>query len=202
MTPEDMKHVWETQTTGIQLTINAEQLEVETRRFQKQFTTLLFWRDIREIGIALLLIPLWLYLGQKFGLPWTWYLMVPTLVWIAGYMYADRLRNKPSASKPGESLRGCLESTLAQIENQIRLLQSVLWWCLIPVAIPMLAFFGHIAWLSGSMDSFTILFLVVSVLIAGAVLFAVQGLNQYVVRTDLKPRRDELKSQLLSIQEE
>ena len=84
---------------------------------------------------SLLLVPLWLYLGVKLSLPWTWYLMVPALLWVAGYMLADRMRHKRQPPEPGEPLRQRVESSLAQVEHQIWLLRNVLWWYLLPMAL-------------------------------------------------------------------
>ena len=107
---------------------------------------MIFWRDVREIGIALVMVPLWLYLGVKDSLPWTWYLTVPALLWIAGYMLVDRMRHKRQPPEPDEPLRQCVESSLAQVEHQIRLLRNVHWWYLLPLGISCLAFFGQVAW--------------------------------------------------------
>ncbi len=84
MIPDDFQQAWNTQSEGIRMNIDADTLDAETRRYQKQFTARLFWRDLREVGIALLLIPLWLFLGLKHALPWTWYLTIPVLIWVAG----------------------------------------------------------------------------------------------------------------------
>ena len=65
----------------------------------------MFWRDLREVSVALLLVPLWLYLGVKNSSPWTWYLTVPALLWVAGYMLVDRIRHTRQPPEPGEPLR-------------------------------------------------------------------------------------------------
>jgi len=203
MTPDDFQQAWNTQPSGIHVKIDAKILREETQRFQKQLTTRLLWRDLREIGTAMLLIPLWLFLGLKLALPWTWYLTIPALIWFAGYMLVDRRRSKPRPEEPGDSLCRRLENTLDLLEGQIRLLKSVLWWGLLPLAVPMLAFVGHVAVLERTADLFSVIILwVAAPAIIGVVFFFVYWLNQHVVRTDLIPRRDELKKQLLSLQEE
>ncbi len=52
-------------------------------------------------------------------------------------------RHAPGSQRP---LRRCVESSRAQVEHQIWLLRPVLWWYLLPIALPMLAFFGQVAW--------------------------------------------------------
>ena len=126
MDPDDFKQAWQTQSSQTRLTIDAELLLKEVRRNQRYFTATIFWRDVREVGVGLLMVPLWLYLGVKHSLPWTWYLMVPALLWVAGYMLADRMRHKRQPPEPGEPLRQRVESSLAQVEHQIWLLRNAL----------------------------------------------------------------------------
>lgn len=203
MTPDDIRQAWNTQSSGIRVKIDAESLDAETRRYQEQFSKRLFWRDLREVGVALLLIPVWLFLGLKHALPWTWYLTIPALMWVAGYMLVDRRRNKPRPEEPGESLCRRIESTLAQIEGQIRLLRNVHAWGLTPLVVAILAFVGQVAIRDGAKDLFPMIVMWVAVpLFFGISLFMVYRLNLHVVRTDLIPRRDELRKQLLSLQEE
>ena len=46
----------------------------------------------------LLMVPLWIYMGVKLSLPWTWYLTVPALLWVAGYMLVDRMRHQTATA--------------------------------------------------------------------------------------------------------
>ncbi len=94
MIPDNFRQAWQAQSSQTRLTIDAELLLDEVRRNERNFTAMTFWRDVREVSVALLLVPLWLYLGVKQSSPWTWYLTVPALLWVAGYMLADRMRHK------------------------------------------------------------------------------------------------------------
>ena len=202
MNPDNFKQAWQTQTSQTRLTIDAELLLKELRRSQRYFAATILWRDVREVGTSLLMVPVWLYLGVKYSLPWTWYLTVPALLWIAGYMLADRMRHKRQPPEPGEPLRQRVESSLAQVEHQIRLLRNVLWWYLLPLFLPMLAFFGQVAWQERSGGWWTAL-AVSPVVALGAIVFAgVYWLNQYAVRAGLEPRRRELESLLMSLDDE
>lgn len=201
MPPEDFKQAWKTQPLGIRVTIDADTLEAETRRFQKQFAVKLFWRDVREVGTALVLIPVWLVFGRSLLLPWTWYLMVPALVWVTGYMLVHRLRRRSPIAEATEPLSERLASAATQIEHQVHLLQNVFWWGLLPIAIPGLAFVGHVLWLTGSADWATALAFSLMFMFFGAVLYTVHRLNHLVVRTNLIPRREELRIQLQSLQQ-
>ncbi len=150
------------------------------------------------MGTAILLVPLWLYLGVKLSLPWTWYLTVPALVWIAGFMLADRMGHKRQPPEPGEPLRQRVESSLAQVEHQIWLLRNVLWWYLLPLALPMLAFLGQVAWETRSGGWLAAVMVSVVVIVFAGVYW----LNQYAVRSALEPRRQELEALLTSLKDE
>src|SRR5947208_1653146 len=94
MNSEEFKQAWQAQSPG-RLTIDAELLLTEVRRNQRRFAATIFWRDVREVGVGILMIPVWLYMGAKLHLPWTWYLMLPALVWVVAFFVIDRVRNKP-----------------------------------------------------------------------------------------------------------
>src|SRR5208282_830778 len=181
MDPDNFKQAWKTQSSQTRLTIDAELLLKEVGRNQRYFAATIFWRDVREVGTSLLMVPLWLYLGIKHSSPWTWYLTVPALVWIAGYMLVDRMRHKRQPPEPGEPLRQRVESSLAQVEHQIWLLRNVLWWYLLPMLVTVLAFSGQVAWQERSGGWWTAL--VVSVVVALVVIIfaGVYWLNQYAV---------------------
>jgi hypothetical protein len=202
MSPEYFQQAWQAQTSQTRLTIDAELLFQEVRRNEQYFAATIFWRDVREVGTSLLLMPVWLYLGIKQSLPWTWYLTVPALLWIAGYMLADRRRHKRQPPESGEPLRLRVERSLAQVEHQIRLLRNVLWWYVLPLALPMLTFFGQVTWEERSGGWWTALTLAVVVALAVIVFAGVYWLNQYAIRSELEPRRQELEALLRGLKDE
>ena len=202
MNPDNFKQAWQMQSSQTGLTIDGELLVKELRRNQEYFSAMIFWRDVREVVVSLLMVPLWFYLGVKLALPWTWYLTVPVLVWIAGYMLADRMRQKRQPPEPGEPLRQHVECSLAQIEHQIWLLRNVFWWNLLPLGLSILAFFGQIAWQLRSGGWLTALVVAGVAVIAGSIFAGVYRLNQNAVRTELMPRRQELETLLISLLDE
>lgn len=202
MNPDDFKRAWQAQTSQTRLTIDAELLLKEVQRNQQYFTAMILWRDVREVVASLLMVPLWLYLGVKNSSPWTWYLAVPALLWIAGYMLADRMRHKRQPPERGEPLLRRVEGSLAQVEHQIWLLRNVLWWALLPLAFAMLAFFGQVAWQERSGGWWTALAVSEVIALGVIVLAGVYWLNQYAVRSELEPRRRELETLLMSLEDE
>src|SRR6476660_6402768 len=109
MDPDPLKQAWQAQAGQSRLVVDAERILAEVRRNQRLLTAALFWRDVREVGVSLLLVPLWVYLGIALSLPWMWYFTVPALLWIAGFLLADRLRHSRRLPEPGEPLLQCVE---------------------------------------------------------------------------------------------
>jgi hypothetical protein len=174
----------------------------EVRHNQQYFSAMIFWRDVREVGVALLLVPVWLYLGARQSSPWTWYLAVPALLWVAGYMLADRVRHNRQRPLPGDPLRQCVQSSLAQVEQQIRLLRTVFWWALLPFTLAILPFLSQVAWQERSGGWWMALALSEVVALVVIVLGGVYWVNQYAVRCGLEPRRRELETLLMSLADE
>ena len=201
MNPDDFKQAWQSQASDAR-SINAEVLLKELRRDDLRFGATIFWRDVREIGVAVLMVPLWFYLGMKHRLPWTWYLAVPGMLWIAGYLLVARMLQRRRTPRPGDPLRQCVASSLAQVEHQIWLLRNVVWWYLLPLVLPILAFVGHVAWRARAGGWMTGVVLLGAVAVVAVVFAAIYGLNRYAVRSALEPRRRELEVLLRSLDEE
>src|SRR6516162_3394763 len=104
MDPDDLQQAWQTQSHHARVTIQADLLLKEVQCNQRSFRALIFWRDCREVVVALVLIPVWFYLGSRISLPWTWYLAVPASLWVIAYFLVDRMRHKPKCIGPGETL--------------------------------------------------------------------------------------------------
>lgn len=196
---DELKRAWQSQTAPQRLTLDAALVLNEVRRNEQQFAAMIYSRDVREVGVALLLVPAWILMGIKTDLPWSWYLVVPTLLWIAGFMIVDRMRQRRRQPGLGDSLRNCIENSLAQVEHQIWLLRNIFWWYLLPPFSAMTIFPAHLAWQSRD-DGLSAL----GEFVGAALVFAFVGwflywLNQRAVRKDLEPRRSELQALLTNL---
>ena len=198
MNADDLTPAWQAQPRPA---IDPEQLLAEVRRDHRRFAANLFWRDVREVGGSLLMVPLWVYLGAALSLPWTWYLMVPTLLWYAGFLLADRLRHPRRPPDPGQPLVRCVEESLAQVEHQIWLLRNIGWWGFLPFAIPAMAFVGHVNWPSAARSWGAAVATAGVGAVVGVCLAWGYRLNQAAVRDGLEPRRRELQALLAGLQD-
>jgi hypothetical protein len=204
--PDKFQQAWRAESSQRRLTIDADLLLREVQRNERQFRTMIFFRDCREIIVALLLIPAWFYLGSALSLPWSWYLEVPAMMWVVAYFVVDRLRFKQRSRQSSEPPleRPLLESvkeSLAQVDHQIGLLRNVFWWYLLPLLIPMLIFFGQATWLRWSAERFYAMALMYAFLVVfvGAVFCLVDFVNQFAIRSQLEPRYHELLGLLASL---
>lgn len=202
MNPDDYQKAWQAQSAQPRVTIDADLLLKELQHNQRNFRVTIFWRDFREVAIALLLIPVWFYMGAKLSSPWTWYLTVPVLIWIAGFMLVYRIRHKPASGRLDDTLLHCVQRSLTEVSNQIWLLRSIFWWYLLPLGLSLLAFILQVTWLHshGWLDALA--HVAPPVIVIFAVYAFIYWLNQYAVRTKLEPRRQELLALIASLGEE
>ncbi len=64
---EELQKAWQSQDASAKMTINADVLLKEVRRNQQQFRATIFWRDVREVGLAFLGALFFLYHGLRHG---------------------------------------------------------------------------------------------------------------------------------------
>lgn len=200
MEPDKFQQAWRSQASQTRVTVDANLLSKEVQRNQREFQSTILLRDIREVGVAAVMIPVWFYMGARMSLPWTWYLTVPAFVWVAGFILVDRLRHPLKSSAPDEPLICNVQASVLEVEHQIWLLRNVFWWYILPFAVSLMAFFGQVAWRASSNW--------VEAVIAGGGFFifvlAVNGfiywLNLFAVRKQLEPRRQELMALLDGLQ--
>ncbi|MEM0968963.1 MAG: hypothetical protein AAGJ31_06415 [Verrucomicrobiota bacterium] len=194
MSFERMKEVWQQQATPGEVTIGGNALLNLVRRNHRNMESLLLRRDFIEVTVALLLVPIWIWMGTSLDLLWTWYLVIPGVLWVAGFLIVDRLKQRGNRPQPGDPLRDSIEQSLAQIRHQINLLRNVFWWYLFPIALPLIIYTAHDGWLDrdgwGTANG---------LIFYGLVVWGVYELNQWTVRKKLEPEREELQDLLASL---
>ena len=202
MSLDAFQQAWKSDASSLNVSIDFESLAARVRRSEDRFRTTVFWRDVREIGASLAMIPIWCMVGFGLSLPWSWWLGIPASIWIAGFMWMDRIRHPRIASDPGEALSFYAQESLTQVDHQIWLLRNVFWWYLLPLGIPVCVFFVHVAWNATETWWGFLLFIVPSNLILVIIYRWIYRINQAAVRTDLMPRRQHLQRIVATLQEE
>lgn len=192
MNIEDAENAWRSEPHG-KIPMDLSVLVGQVRRNEASFRAIIFSRDMHEIALAGVMVLVYVLAGLCLHLPWTFYLGIPAVLWIAGYLLIDRLRHRHNKSKPGESLMECVEHSIAQIEHQRVLLRTVLWWYLLPFDIATGAFFLQMGWIMRETGWFAIGITAASLGFLWVVSYFVYRLNQDAIKTELDPRREELE---------
>ncbi len=196
MTNEELKEIWAQQPESDRAMRLAPesiwQLAEESARFERTIT----WRDAREWGATILVAGFLLFFA--FRLPTIHWLPVIAAILVCLPMtYASAIRRKRPAPEPSQSLGQHLRDSIASVQLQIRLLRTVLWWYLLPLALGLLVF-SFDARLFRRLHFDARFFLMNAVTLA--VFYGVWRLNQRAVRKDLEPRLRELEGTLAELE--
>lgn len=188
---EALEHTWRSQAHG-RLSADSAELVRELRQKDARLRSALFRRDLREVAVCLIMVPVYGFLGMRYDLPWTWYLGVPAALWIVGFLLIDRARQRRRQENPGEPLAAFVDRSLARIDHQIHLLRNVFWWYLLPANLAITAFLVHLGWQIRSAGPLAQLILFAVLAACAGVSWGVYRLNQWTVTSQLEPRRQEL----------
>ncbi|MDZ4857445.1 MAG: serine hydrolase domain-containing protein [Candidatus Hydrogenedentes bacterium] len=203
MSPDEYQQAWQAQASQTRVTIDADMLLKEVKRSQREFRAKISWNDFLFIGIILVMLPVWIYMGVTMDPPWTWWLMIPAFIWFIGFILVGRSRHKPTPSEPGEPLLSSVKESLALVEHQIWSLRNIVWWYLVPIAIPLLTFTAHVSLLKarGWWDALNDVNAAIFVFFLAIACF-IYYLSKLGIRTQYEPRRQELLRLIASLGDE
>lgn len=195
---DDLQRAWQAQNPAAQMKIDAGMLLKLVRRNQQEFWATIFWRDVREVGVAFLLALYFSHRGWGYH-DWTDELIAVACLGIGIFMVVDRIIQRAARPVFNDSLKGCLESSLAQVNHQIWLLRNVFWWYLSPLVVTWVISESYRNWHSRHFDFHALLGRVIAASIVALIFWGVYWLNQAAVRKSLEPRREELEALLASL---
>jgi hypothetical protein len=192
MTFNELQKTWQKDAGISKLTVDSNVLLREVKRNKEQFASTVFWRDVREVGGCFVIAIFLLYIGMKSNV-WSLYLPALAGIFAGVFMVIDRVIQKKKLPRPSDSLTGCIKISLAQVEHQIWLLRNIFWWYLLPFAIGISLFWGHVGWRIRN-DSGAGLIFIGGCFVGLVILYAdIYYLNQCAVRKGLMPRKQELE---------
>ena len=197
MTFDELQETWQSQKGDFRLTIDSNVLLKQIQRNKEYFESVVFWRDVREVSVAVILFFFFLYFGIKHSL-WPLSLLALLCLWVSVFMVADRIVQKRRQPRLSDSLFNCIKSSLAQINHQVWLLRNVLWWYLSPLGAGLLIWFsycGLMVIMSESEEASLGYLLFILVCIVGTIFlyWGIYWLNQRAIRKELTPRKHELE---------
>ncbi len=137
---DDFQKSWQSQDTAKKISFNADVLLNEVRRKQLCLRRMIFWRDVREVGVAALLVPVFIAGGLMIN--WTLHLCAFSCFVVGAYFVVDRWRQKKKTPDLHGSLKDCTATSLAEVRHQIWLLKNILWWYLLSFFVPIMVFFS------------------------------------------------------------
>jgi CubicO group peptidase (beta-lactamase class C family) len=191
---EDLQKAWQSQNAGAKVTINADLLMKEVRRNQRRFRATIFWRDVREVGVAFWLTWYFTRRGLRTD-AWTDCLVGLACFGVGAFMVVDRLLQRRKQAVANTSLVSCLETSLHQVNHQIWLLKNIFWWYLLPLSAALGVSVAVSGWQTRQHTS-QLAGWCVYVVICTLLNWFIYWLNQAAVKKSLTPRKHELETLL------
>ena len=69
MSLDKYRQAWKAEASRMQVTFDVELLSKEVQNSHQSFRSMIFWRDVREVGTALVMLPIWFAMGIGMSLP-------------------------------------------------------------------------------------------------------------------------------------
>ncbi len=194
MNLEELESAWREQERDLISTTDPHALAQKIRTQQRRFKRTIFWRDTREVGSSVFLVPFFIFCGWVQSI-WGWYVLAAAVLVPDFFLLAGRLRQRRGEPRFGQSVLAGIEFSLGQVDHQIWLLRNVFWWYLLPLSIGFATAFLHVTLVlfeSLGFSWFTLGMFLLLTTICTIVLGLIYKANQLAVRMVLQPRRDEL----------
>lgn len=193
MNIDELKPEWQSDAPNGVLPVRkeAEMLDYVKQR-QRSFNRRLLFRDgLETLAAAAVFILFALMLPTAGWVTRTGLVVVmASCILIVWRLHATRRRQgRVSSDRPVAEM---LRSEIRRTDDQIRLLETILWWYFSPLGVGVVLIVGGIRGLTG----FTVVY-ALGVVTLGAI---IHYLNQYSVRRELRPRRRELESMLAAME--
>jgi Na+/melibiose symporter-like transporter len=205
MTFNELQKTWQKNKDASNLAIDSDMLLREVKRNKEAFESTVFWRDVREIVVAIIMVGVFLNGAMKskdnIWVAGSLVIVAAICLYVAVFLIVDRRLQRKKEPRHADSLLTCIKSSLTQVNHQIWLLKNVFWWYLLPPGAGIALFFVVV-----NLHLFQVLpaklvlpECLVSAIIVAFVFWGVYWLNQYAVRKGLVPRKQELESLLNSL---
>ncbi|HET7622048.1 MAG TPA: hypothetical protein VFK39_09110 [Gemmatimonadaceae bacterium] len=184
MNLDEARRVWQSQTETEESKMSEDEMLQFVKRESSAFDKAIARRDRREVitGIVVTVA----FLPLLFGGPWL--SRIGVLVVLAAFALIYRrlaaARRVEASERVDLSLSELLETERTKVSGQIRLLESVVSWYIIPPTVGAMLIVIGLDGMSWFTAGYTLFALVISLL--------VYWMNRSAVRHDLRPRRAQL----------
>lgn len=202
MNLEELQEAWSNQGDDQQDHLLGAQppelLVARLRRKRRSFERIVFWRDLREAGIAFPVAAFFAYCGWITPI-WSFYVLAGCCAFVGIFITVDHLRQRKKRASLAEPVLANIASALGEVEHQIWLLRAVIWWYLLPFFIGLAMTSVHMALTHSHNSGEPFEFPIVQLVVFAALYATIYFLNQVAVHLALKPRRAELAALLESL---
>src|SRR4051794_26068971 len=113
MEPDNYQQAWRAQSSQTRVMVDADSLLKAVQRSQLGLRAANILGACTEIGTALFMLAVSIYLGVAIRLPWTVFLMVPVSLWSIGLTLVVRARRRRTPSELGVPLLKSAKESLA-----------------------------------------------------------------------------------------
>jgi hypothetical protein len=188
MDASELEYIWKKQQPIEPSRENITQIAATVIAEDRKFHRRIWWRDLREIGAALIMAIVFGLVGQT----WLRWISVASCLFVAGFLV--RSRTAPKFTRESPSVVERFQQMISETETQIQLLRSILWWYLLPCLVAIVAMV-----LDSPPRKFDLSFLLIFGSATGVVFVGCYWLNQRAVRKVLEPRRENLRHALAEL---
>ena len=195
---EELQHAWRSQGPAPRLALHADLVLREVEHNRKHFVRMIFWRDVREVVVAIAVAPIFFKIGLQCR-QWVWFVPGLAALCVVSYLVGDRWvrrKQKPAAT---DALGACIQASLMQVNHQIWLSKNVFWWALLPLGLSLELIYFFVVWRLRSVGLGPSWFVLSNIVGMPLLFYGIYWLNQYVVRTWFEPRRQELEALLADL---
>jgi hypothetical protein len=209
MLEQELKEIWKTASQVERIKFDLSRLMIDLNKKMRSIERAIRRRDRREIVAAVLMIPIYGYLAYEIPFMMSKIGSIVILIWCVYVIF--KLRNVQKTKRKTDlslSFSEQLESQKTHMTQQVKLLDTVLYWYILPPYIGNIIFiFGlsdpsEYEWSNIVLDvylplsmPYKIAYLVSGAIVSGVILW----LNKSIVKKTLKPLIDETEEVQLQL---
>lgn len=197
MLEQELKEIWKNSADGEKIKFDLSRLMMELNKKMNQMERSIRRRDRREIFTAIIAIPIFGYLAYEVPFPITKIGLILAMIGFGWGIYKFRANKKNKLpTRLNLSFREQLENQKANMVQEAKLLDTVLYWFLIPSFFPYaisILGFGNPAdygWSHPLINEllpipfiYKVAYLVLGIIIYGAILWT----NKWVLKKTVQP---------------
>jgi hypothetical protein len=193
MNEQEIKNIWQSSGNEEHLQFDKTKLILDLESDLKRFRKAIKYRDWREIGIALLMIPLFGFTAFKIPFLLSKIGAIVIVGWCILLIFRILGAKRKETILPTETYLDYLTKSRQYLLAQYKLLDTVLYWYVLPSVTGILLFF-----MGFDLSLFKQIFYVVIVVGVGIGTYL---LNKYAVKTGILPRLKRVDGILKDLEE-